>query len=167
MPDRALDPDVKNLLLRLKTHDFQLAFLALLTLEEVKPLSRWEKPLPDGMPEALKELGLSIRRVRRTTSSGREIFETLFSMDTARPEEYAARFDGCAVDKNPDTQRLEGRLFGYPSCCVEAFIERPYTDNGLVREDQAILFHWACPGCKATPYLLVRYRALHALLEAL
>lgn len=39
----------------LKTLDFELAYLALLTREGLKPLSRWEKPLDPSGLDALQQ----------------------------------------------------------------------------------------------------------------
>jgi len=157
---------VTHCLAVLKLHDFQLAFLALLNLAGLKPASRWEKPLTKELRGELEALGLAVRVVKRVVLSGRELEETLFAGDAERLAIYAARFEGRVVDKSAATQRFEGDFFGYPLCCVEAFIRQPYIENGLARDDQAILFHWACPGCRATEKLLGEYRELHdALME--
>jgi len=151
----------------LRTHDSQLAFLALLTARDVKPASRWEKALPRELRDVLRSLGLAVRTARRTTLQGRQVVETLFALDPARLERYVARCDGAPIRKGATTRRFEGTFFGYPPCCVEAFAERPYAPNDLSREDQALLFHWACPGCEETPALLERYRELNARLSEL
>jgi hypothetical protein len=164
MPEVGLEPAEKRWLERLREHDLQLAFLALLTLKGVKPTSRWERALGEAEREALRGLGLTVRAVQRHTLEGGEVVETLFSTDPDRLEEYAARFEGRPLDKSQPTRRFEGNAFGYPSCCVEAFVRAPYQPNDLAREDQELLFHWACPGCRETPDLLPLYRELHAAL---
>ena len=167
MPDSCPGPEEARLLEKLKEHDIQLAFLALLTIRRIKPASRWEKPLPPELAGALRDLGLAVLAIRRSTRSGRQVVETLFSLDAGRLEEYAARFDGRPLDKSRETRRFEGRFLGYPVCCIEAFIASPYTPNQLAEEDQAILFHWACPGCAETPGILEKYRALRDHLDTL
>jgi hypothetical protein len=64
------------------------------------------------------------------------------------------------VSRALSTVRLEGALFGYPSCCIESFVANGYLENGRTRSDQQILFHWACRGCTVTPVLLPRYREI-------
>ncbi len=164
MPEGGPGPEREPLLLRLAEDDFQLAFLALLTVDAVKPASRWEKPLASHLADALTGLGLLLGRARRRCANGSEVVETLFSPEARRVEQYLARFDGRPIDKRPATRRFEGLLFGYPPCCVEAFVRAPYSPNGLAREDQALLFHWACSGCPETPALLQRYRELRGAL---
>ena len=167
MPNSFLTPEEKAHLGALKRQDFQLAFLAVLTLKGVKPAGRWEKPSSSETIESLRGLGLSVQRIRRLTKSGREVLETIFAKDAGRLEEYRAHFDGRSIDKNEVTRRIEGLFFGYPSCCVEAFARKPYTANDLSREDQALLFHWACPGCRETPDLVKIYRDIHERLRRL
>jgi hypothetical protein len=43
---------------------------------------------------------------------------------------------------------------------VEAFVANGYQSNGFACEDQAILFHWACPDCEKTRHLLPEYRRI-------
>jgi hypothetical protein len=74
---------------------------------------------------------------------------------------YASRFDGTPIDPSPANRRIEGLLFGYPSCCVESYVARGYVKNSLRRSDQRILFHWACPNCPITPLLLPYYRKIY------
>ncbi|MEW6742561.1 MAG: hypothetical protein AB1486_07365 [Planctomycetota bacterium] len=153
------------LLRRLKEHDAQLALLALLTVEGIKPASRWEKALPPALLETLRDLGLAVGTVRRLTRRGPVVEETVFARDSERMQGYLHQFDGRPIAKNRETRRLEGIFFGYPPCCVEAFAEHPYSPNGLPPEDQALLFHWACPGCLVTPCLLAAYRIQLAILR--
>lgn len=142
----------------LRAADFQLAFLAVLTARRIKPASRWERPLDGEACEALRTLGLEVRRVSRRTANGGTVIETVFSRESSLLNEYFQRWEGASIDKTEATKRSEGRFFGYPACCVEAFVAKGYAPNGLAPEDQRILFHWACEGCVVTPGLLARYR---------
>ena len=159
-------PQVKRSVLALRHLDFELAYLALLTREGLKPLSRWEKPLADDTLELLRELGLLSRRIIRTVKTGREVTETVFSVSPGYLELYEKRFGGRPIEKSAAAVRLEGFLFGFPPCCVDRFIRRPYAKNGLDPERQKILFHWACNGCKITPLLWPAYNAIHDYLVA-
>ncbi len=156
--------DIERCIRILKKIDFELAYLALLTCEGIKPLSRWEKQLDDGGLEALREMGLLARQVRRTTGTGREVFETVFGRTPACIQLYENRFEGRPIDKSPETQLFEGFLFGYPPCCIKRFISHPYAPNGLNTREQEILFHWACKDCKITPLLTHAYARVHTLI---
>ncbi|MFH1716076.1 MAG: hypothetical protein ABIF19_01885 [Planctomycetota bacterium] len=149
----------------LKKIDFELAYLALLTHEGLKPLSRWEKELDDGGLGLLRQMGLLTKQVRRTAKTGREIVETVFSRTPAYIQLYEHCFSDTPIDKSAQTQRFEGFLFGYPPCCVSQFISRPYAPNGLNAQEQEILFHWACKDCKITPLLARSYASAHALIS--
>ena len=151
---RSVDPVVRRF-------EFELAYLALLTKEGLKPLSRWEKPVDGSVREALGKLGLKTRLVERSTQMGRPVLELLLAASIAPLDAYAAHFAGAPLSAEKDTVRLEGRFFGYPPCCVESFVTRGYARNALRRRDQRILFHWACPGCAATPRLLPDYRRVY------
>jgi hypothetical protein len=141
----------------LKKLGFDLAYLSLLTKAGLKPLSRWEKEFGPETEELLHDLGLKTRTVWRTVRSGKRIRELLFSNSRHCLELYASRFDGTPVDRSPMNRRIEGLLFGYPSCCVENYIAKGYAKNSLRRSEQSILFHWACPNCAITPLLLPYY----------
>jgi len=156
-----LDQSIKTL----KEIDFELVYLALLTAEGLKPLSRWEKPLDSDGLELLQRLGLLTKQIRRTVQTGKEVVETIFSRLPAYIQLYQQRFANTAIDKSAQTQRFEGFLFGYPACCVDQFIRHPYTPNNLPSEDQKILFHWACKNCKITPLLLPAYKSVHRFLN--
>jgi len=145
----------------LKAVDFELAYLALLTREGVKPLSRWEKPLDGEHVDALEHMGLLTARVERTVQSGKRIVEVVFSRSPGCIRTYDAAFAGTPIDKSAAAQRLEGYLFGYPPCCIEEYIRRPYSANDLPAGDQKILFHWACNGCRITALLLPAYIRAH------
>ena len=158
-------PESHACLHALKHIDFELAYLTLLTREGLKPLSRWEKPLDKEGLELLKKTGLLTRQIRRTIETGNDVIETIFSPTPAYIHLYQEYFGNRAIDKSLRTQRLEGFLFGYPSCCVNAYIQKPYAPNHLRKQDQEILFHWACENCEITPVLLKTYQRIHDWLE--
>ena len=141
--------------------DFEPAYLAALTRRGLKPLSRWEGPLHPRARTILRRLGLQVREIRRFTRAGRPATEWIFSASEECLELYARVFEGKPLGEDPAEARLAGRLFGYPSCCVESFVKHGYTPNSLPPEDQRILFHWACPDCALSPLLLPGYRLAH------
>ncbi len=140
---------------------FDLSYLALLTESGLKRLSRWEGRLSPEQEQVLRDLGLEVIRVKRKLRFGRRAEEAVFSGRRHCTDLYRRRFHLTRIKESPLNMRLKGFLFGYPSCCVESFIRDGYARNGLSQEDQRILFHWACPGCHATPPLLKEYRAIH------
>ncbi len=140
---------------------FDLSYLALLTESGLKRLSRWEGKLSPDQEQVLKRLGLGVTRVRRRLRFGRKTEEVVFSARDYYRDFYHERFHSTRIKESPENMRLKGFLFGYPSCCVESFIRERYAKNDLLPRDQRILFHWACPGCKATPPLLREYRDVH------
>ena len=154
-------------LLVLKKNDFELSFLALLTCEGLKPLSRWEKPLADDEFVSLQQIGLHTKKISRTVKTGKIVSETIFSLSPGYIKLYEQRFGDTPIDKTAETQRFEGFLFGYPPCCIEQYIRKPYAANNLEEKDQKILFHWACKNCKVTPFLLDSYRSLYRALSNL
>jgi len=158
-------PEFQKYLCALKEIDFELAYLAILTREGLKPLSRWEKSLAGGNLELLQRTGLLTKQVRRTVKTGREIVETIFSRTPAYIQLYEQTFENTPIDKSAGTQRFEGFLFGYPPCCVNRYIRKPYAPNNLPEQEQKILFHWACRDCKITPAMLPAYKNAHDLLE--
>ena len=141
--------------------DFELAYLALLTQEGLKPLSRWERESTPGAEETLRGLGLKTRLVERSTRCGSTQRELVFSPKEELVAQYAARFAGTRLHPSGDGMRLEGLWFGYPSCCVESYARRGYGKNALPHADQRLLFHWACPRCALTPLLLPQYREVY------
>ena len=145
--------------------DLELAYLVLLTREGLKPLSRWEKPLDNGVLGLLEHMGLLTKQVRRTVKTGQEVIETIFSRTPACIRLYEQSFADTPIDKSAATQRIEGFLFGYPPCCIEQYIRKPYAPNGLTDQERKVLFHWACPACKITPVLLVAYKSVYDLLN--
>ncbi len=149
----------------LKAVDIELACLAMLSRDGIKPLSRWEKALDDLALSRLEGLGLCVGRVPRTTLVGTEVVETVFSLAPACVCLYQQQFCGRPVDKSPETVRLEGFLFGYPPCCIEQYVRQPYAPNDLPSSDQRVLFHWACNGCRITPALLPSYRRVYDAVE--
>ena len=158
-------PEFQRCVRALKEIDLELAYLAVLTREGLKPLSRWEKSLTDGDLELLQRTGLITKQVRRTVKTGKEIVETIFSRTPAYIQLYEQAFGNTPIDKSPQTKRFEGFLFGYPPCCVNQYIRKPYAPNNLPQQQQKILFHWACRDCKITPELLPVYKNAHDLLE--
>ena len=159
--------EYRTILKALKQIDFELAYLALLTREGIKPLSRWEKPLDKNGLELLHRMNLLTSQIRRTVKAGDDVTETIFSRTPASMHLYEKCFGDTPIDKSARTQRLEGFLFGYPPCCVDQYIQEPYAPNNLAKKDQKILFHWACKECSVTPVLLPIYRSIHDWLEHL
>ena len=147
--------------MKLRNIEFDLLYLGLLTKEQVKPLSRWEGEFRRTEIKALKSLGLKTKTVERYLASGRIFQELIFSEDAGAIRAYANAFTRKPFDHSRHTALLEGRLFGYPGCCVDSFVTHGYVPNGLDEEDQKILFHWACSHCKVTPGLLPRYRNIY------
>ncbi len=156
-PHEILPADLIPHVRRLKAADFELAYLAVLTYQGIKPLSRWEKPLDSAGLDALEKLALQTRCIERTVQTGQRIIEVIFSRSPGRIRVYEDCFSGTAVDKSRDTQRIEGYLFGYPPCCIECYVRNPYQPNDLPAQDQKNLFHWACKECRITPLLLPAY----------
>lgn len=152
---------------RLRQHDEDLAYLAQLTLGGLKPLSRYERRLTAEQRADLQALGLHWQANTRRTEQGGEVEETIFSRSQALVELYREAFAHSPLRLSRELGLLEGYLFGFPPCCVSAYLARPYAENGLGRDEQAILFHWACPGCSITPLLLPRYRDALALVRGL
>ncbi|MHC4478507.1 MAG: hypothetical protein ACYTEL_22965 [Planctomycetota bacterium] len=158
-------PQLQEHVLALRDIDFELAYLALLTAQGLKPLSRWEKPVDEPTLSLLQQIGLITRQIRRTVKTGREVIETIFSGSAGYIELYEKRFAATPIDKSPATTRFEGFLFGFPPCCVDQYIRHRYAKNDLDPQDQKILFHWACRGCKITPILVPAYRRTHEYVE--
>jgi hypothetical protein len=158
-------PEFHRSLRALKEIDFELAYLAVLTREGLKPLSRWEKDLAEGDLELLQRISLLTRQVRRTVKTGREVIETIFSRAPAYIQLYEQAFGNAPIDKSAGTQQFEGFLFGYPPCCVNRYIRKPYAPNNLTQQQQKILFHWACRDCKITASLLPAYKRIYGSLD--
>ncbi|MBN2181076.1 MAG: hypothetical protein JW715_04120 [Sedimentisphaerales bacterium] len=161
MPDTNCHPNPIPGLRTLKAIDFELAYLALLTSEGLKPLSRWEKPLDERSLESLRRMDMVTKQIRRTVKTGSDVIETVFSRSPAYIDLYEKRFENTAVDKSAETQRFEGFLFGYPPCCIEQYIIEPYARNNLPEHEQKLLFHWACSNCAVTPLLLPAYERVY------
>lgn len=157
--------ELKQCIKALKEIDFELAYLALLTCEGLKPLSRWEKPLDDHGLRLLQQMGLLTKQIQRTVKTGKVVSETIFSVSAGYIQLYEKRFGGTPIDKSAATVRFEGFLFGFPPCCVDEYLRHPYIKNALAPEQQKILFHWACKDCKITPILLPGYRRIHKYVE--
>lgn len=140
---------------------FNLAYLGLAVQRGVKPLGRWEDYRGPSDERFLHRLGLHTRLVSRRVRRPGAVVELVFSRGRAEADAYASCFDGTPIRHTPDEVRTEGRLFGYPNCCVESFVAFGYRPNGLPPRDQELLFHWACPGCRETPALASGYRAVY------
>ncbi len=140
---------------------FELAYLALLTSYRIKPLSRWESPLGPREIDVLSGLGLEVAEIDRYTLLGRRLPHIAFSKSARYLDNYRSFFEGRRLGHSRSATKLEGWFFGYPSCCVEQFVKKPYSKNGLPKEDQRILFHWACTNCASTESLLREYRRIH------
>ncbi|UCE99554.1 MAG: hypothetical protein JSV82_00330 [Planctomycetota bacterium] len=158
--------ELKQCVKSLKEIDLELAYLALLTREGLKPLSRWEKPLDDNGLGLLQQMGLLTKQIRRTVKTGRQVTETVFSTTAGYIQVYEKRFGNMPIDKSATTVRFEGFLFGFPPCCVDEYIRHPYIKNAPAREQQEILFHWACKDCKITPALLFAYESIYNFLNS-
>lgn len=152
---------IKKAIAKIKKIDFELAYLALLTSKGIKPLSRWEKPLADKDLKLLQQIGLLTKQINRTVKTGKIVTETIFGKSAAYIELYENRFRNKPIDKTADTVRFEGFLFGYPPCCVDEYIRKPYKKNDLAPEKQKILFHWACKNCKITALLIPAYEKIY------
>ncbi len=157
--------ELKQCVKALEKIDIELAYLAVLTREGLKPLSRWEKPLDDHGLGLLQRMGLLTKQIRRTVKTGKVVSETIFSVSAGYIQLYEKRFADKPIDKSAQTQRFEGFLFGFPPCCVDEYIRHPYIKNTLAPQQQKILFHWACKDCKITPTLLPAYRRIHEYVE--
>ncbi|MHC4572873.1 MAG: hypothetical protein ACYS76_01865 [Planctomycetota bacterium] len=158
-------PQLKECVRTLRDVDFELAYLALLTLRGLKPLSRWEKALDDRALKFLNRMGLLTEQIRRSVKTGAEVTETVFSVSGGYIRIYRDRFADTPIDKSAGTTRLEGFLFGFPPCCVDRFVRQPYCKNDLDPQLQKILFHWSCPGCKITAAVLPAYQQIHQYVE--
>ena len=138
--------------------DLEFYYLAELTRRKIKPLSRWEKEIPEKTCRWLRHRGFTVEKIPRKTMSGNKVVETIFSTSSNYLDLYQKRFSHTCINRHPENQRLEGFLFGYPSCCVERFILHPYAANNLGRGAQSLLFHWACADCRSTNDLIPYYR---------
>ena len=140
--------------------DEEFYYLALLTVEGIKPLSRWEMRLDHDQLLELERLGLHGSTLTRGTQWGRLVTHAIFSRSRSLLQKHRSAFNGGAISFDAQSVRREGLDFGYPVCCVDTFIEKGYQSNSLASEDQAILFYWACLDCKQTRSLLPEYRRI-------
>jgi hypothetical protein len=140
---------------------FDIAYLALLTKERVKPLSRWEGRFSRRQVRSLRHLGLKTDTVDRPLLGGGITTELLFSASTRYLDFYRRKYHLRPITKDRRTMTTEGFLFGYPHCCVQNFVNNGYARNEFQGHGQDILLHWACPKCRATPQLLPYYRRIH------
>jgi len=134
-------------------------YLGLLTARGVKPLSRLEYPVEPEVLDVLEGLGLLVASLTRIARNGARVTHLILGTDLDLIEQYKADFDGTVLGETPDVIRLEARYFGFPACCAEAFIQDPRAPNDLPPQEQALLFHRACPGCQETPRLVPLYRS--------
>jgi hypothetical protein len=142
-------------------------YLAILTLRGLKPLSRLEYAVDAACLDWLAEVRLLVVAVMRPTRNGVPVRHLVMSRDAGTLRRYCDEFDGQPLcGETPAVVRREAHYFGYPACCAEAYIRAPHAPNGLVPDDQALLFHRACPGCRVTPTLIPGYRAALAEAEA-
>ena len=167
MPNKNRHGNHNSTLRALKEIDFELAYLALLTYEGLKPLSRWEKTLDQNGIELLHRMDMVTKQIRRKVKTGDSVVETIFSRSPAYIGLYERRFANTPVDKSAETQRIEGFLFGYPPCCIEQYIIKPYVPDNLTDNQRRILFHWACNNCTVTPLLLQAYEKAYNMLNIL
>ncbi|MEJ2544784.1 MAG: hypothetical protein P8Y99_12025, partial [Calditrichaceae bacterium] len=141
--------------------DFEFYYLTELTKQKIKPLSRIEKQIGRKEIRWLKKQGLFVDTISRKTLNGNQIIETIFSTSSRYIQFYRNKFEKSLLFKNCDEMKIEGFLFGYPSCCVHQFIQKPYKSNHLPQIDQSLLFHWACPDCRVTPELIPYYQSIY------
>ena len=59
---------------------FELAYLALLTRQGIKRLSRWEHGLSAEETDLLRQAGLIVEPLERRTLFGKSVAQTVFSM---------------------------------------------------------------------------------------
>ncbi|MBN1360183.1 MAG: hypothetical protein JW993_06305 [Sedimentisphaerales bacterium] len=149
----------------LKAIDFDFAFLALLTHRGLKPMSRWGKPLAGAGLEALRQLGLQTRKIRRTVRMDKSFNETVFACAPGYLDIYAAHFDHRPVDSSAETVRIEGFLFGYPPCCVAQYVKHHYAPDEFPIHKEQPLFHWVCQGCQITSLLVPAYKEIYRLVD--
>jgi hypothetical protein len=143
------------------SNEFELFYLIELAKKKIKPLSRWEKPISEAVRQYIRDQGLYLDVIGRKTSLRFNVYETIFSHSSHYLDFYRKKFDHSLLCKDDRTKQLEGFLFGYPYCCVKQFIQKPYIKNSLIKKEQSLLFHWACPGCRVTPGLIPYYRSIH------
>ena len=148
--------------MRLRNIEFDLLYLGLLTKAQIKPLSRWEGEFGGTEIRAMKSLGLKTESVERCLDSGRAHEELVFSRDKGLVGSYTRAFMKKPISHSREAATLEGRLFGFPDCCVRSFADLGHLPSGLSDADQQLLFHRACPDCETTRELLPAYRATYA-----
>ena len=147
--------------IKFKEIDFDLLYLGLLTKEMVKPLSRWEKSFAAKEIKFIKSLSLKSAIIERCLESGRKVEELIFSKNKDQLNEYTKSFMRAPIRYTSEIVELEGKFFGYPDCCVDSYLNYGEIYNGLSKDEQALLFHWACSDCSRTPKLLPKYRAIY------
>jgi hypothetical protein len=135
-------------------------YLGVLTAQHVKPLSRLEYSVEPKVFEVFKRLRLATAPITRYAQSGAVVTHLVLSSKWSLIRQYQIAFAGTVIrGEIPVVVREEAKHFGYPACCAEAYLREPYAPNGLTEEDKALLFHYACPGCKVTPRLIPLYES--------
>ncbi len=144
-------------------------YLGVLTARKVKPLSRLEYDIKGDILNLLfGQLQVGVLSVTRIAQNGAKIAHWIigknFLTELLKPqspiEQYVSEFGNAPLTiETASVIRSEARYFGYPDCCAEAYIQDPHFITDYSAEEQSLLFHRPCPGCKATQTLLPRYRA--------
>jgi hypothetical protein len=135
-------------------------YLGILTARGVKPLSRLEYDAGSDILDCLRTMGLHVTAVTRVARSGAQVRHTIFSRELQLVQCYRTDFDGRLLrGETRAVIRREAHYFGYPACCAEAYSCAPHAPNDLTAEEQSLLFHHACPGCRVTPALIPHYCA--------
>lgn len=153
MPEMHGKPDITAL-------EEEAIYLGVLTARGIKPLSRLEYEVAPEILDLLQDLGLAVTSVTRVAQNGARVIHWVFGRDSELLERYVSEFDGTILlERDAPTIRTEARYFGFPTCCAETYIRDPHAANSLTPEEQALLFHRACPGCVETPRLIPLYRS--------
>jgi hypothetical protein len=135
-------------------------YLGILTVRDVKPLSRLEYAVAPLILDFLHNLGLLLTPIERVTRNGRTVTHLILGRDRNLIDRYRAEFDTTVLQGETAAMiHAEAQYFGYPECCAAAYSKHPYAPNHLHPEERALLFHTACPGCTVTPALIPQYQS--------
>ena len=135
---------------KLKRANERVAFLALLAVKGIKPASRidgYEGP-EKPTEKLMNELGL----------------ETEFSNAGCRTDIVFGTHEGMKKLKEIKDLRgwekfyQRGLAFGYPDCCARFYADMIEGKAEGEPDKMPPLEHFACPGCKASPELLKKYK---------
>lgn len=144
------------------TPAFDAIYLGILTARGLKPLSRLEHAVDNAYLAWLAQQQLLTAEVTRIAHNGTRVSHLVMSGDAAILDRYCAEFDRQRLrHETPSVIRREAHYFGYPACCAEAYIRRPNAPSDLGAEEQALLFHRPCPGCRITRRLIPAYRTAY------